>query len=53
MVDERKARAAVAFEPAVAALAAADRERLLRLLARMTDALAPPPQPVRAQPSRA
>jgi DNA-binding MarR family transcriptional regulator len=41
-VDERKARAAVAFEPAVAALPAADRERLLHLLARMTGALARP-----------
>jgi DNA-binding MarR family transcriptional regulator len=39
LVDERKARASVAFEPAVAALPAADREQLLTLLARMTDAL--------------
>jgi len=39
LVDERKARASLAFEPAVAALSAADREKLLRLLARMTDAL--------------
>ena len=41
LVDERKARASAAFEPAVAALAVADRERLLNLLARMTDALGP------------
>jgi len=39
LVDERKARAATAFEPAVTALPAADREQLLRLLARLTDAL--------------
>jgi DNA-binding MarR family transcriptional regulator len=39
LVDERKARAAAAFEPAVTALPAADREQLLRLLARLTDAL--------------
>ena len=41
LVSERKARASVAFEPAVAALAASDRERLLELLARMTEALGP------------
>ena len=39
LVDERKARASAAFEPAVAALSAADREQLLNLLARLTDAL--------------
>ena len=39
LVSERKARASVAFEPAVAALPAADREQLLQLLARLTDAL--------------
>ena len=38
-VDERKTRATAAFAPAVAALPAADREQLLRLLVRMTDAL--------------
>ncbi len=41
LVDERKARASTAFEPAVAALTPADRELLLGLLARMTEALAP------------
>ncbi len=41
LVGERKARASVAFEPAVAALSAADREVLLDLLARMTAALGP------------
>jgi DNA-binding MarR family transcriptional regulator len=41
LVEERKARASVAFEPAVAALPAADRKKLLELLARMTDAIAP------------
>ncbi len=40
LVDERKARASAAFEPAAAALTGEDRERLLDLLARMTDALA-------------
>jgi DNA-binding MarR family transcriptional regulator len=40
LVDERKTRAAAAFEPAAAALTGEDRERLLDLLARMTDALA-------------
>ncbi|HUZ82702.1 MAG TPA: MarR family transcriptional regulator, partial [Gaiellaceae bacterium] len=44
LVDERKARAGAAFEPAVAALPAADRERLFKLLARMTEALSPPPE---------
>ena len=39
LIDERKARASKAFGPAVAALAPADREQLLTLLARMTDAL--------------
>ena len=41
LVDERKARAAAAFEPAVGALTGPDRERLLDLLARMTAALSP------------
>ena len=41
LVDERKARVGVAFAPAVAALPAAERQQLLALLARMTDALAP------------
>jgi DNA-binding MarR family transcriptional regulator len=41
LVDERKARATAAFEPAVAALGATDRERLVKLLVRMTGALAP------------
>lgn len=41
LVQERQARASVAFEPAVATLSAADREQLLKLLARLTDALAP------------
>jgi DNA-binding MarR family transcriptional regulator len=39
LVDERRRRATAAFAPAVAALPAADREQLLRLLVRMTDAL--------------
>ena len=39
LVDERKARASTAFEPAVRALTGPDRERLLDLLARMTAAL--------------
>lgn len=42
LVGERKARASIAFEPAVASLTATERERLLKLLARMTDALSPP-----------
>jgi DNA-binding MarR family transcriptional regulator len=41
LVDERKARAAAAFEPAVGALAGPDRKQLLDLLARMTAALSP------------
>ena len=41
LVEERKARASIAFEPAVAALPAADRKKLLELLARMTDAIKP------------
>jgi DNA-binding MarR family transcriptional regulator len=41
LVDERKARASAAFEPAVGALTGADREQLLDLLARMTGALSP------------
>ena len=41
LVDERKARAAAAFEPAVGALTGPDREQLLDLLARMTAALSP------------
>ena len=36
LVDERKARASAAFEPAVGALTGPDREQLLDLLARMT-----------------
>jgi DNA-binding MarR family transcriptional regulator len=39
LVDERKARAAAAFEPAVGALSGPDRKQLLDLLARMTAAL--------------
>ena len=39
LLDERLARGAEAFEPAVAALSAAERKQLLALLARMTDAL--------------
>jgi DNA-binding MarR family transcriptional regulator len=42
LVGERKARASIAFEPAVASLTATERERLLKLLVRMTDALSPP-----------
>jgi DNA-binding MarR family transcriptional regulator len=41
LVDERKARAAAAFEPAVGALTGPDRKQLLDLLARMTTALSP------------
>jgi DNA-binding MarR family transcriptional regulator len=41
LVDERKARASAAFEPAVGVLTGPDREQLLDLLARMTNALAP------------
>jgi DNA-binding MarR family transcriptional regulator len=40
LVGEHKARATAAFEPAVAALGATDRERLVKLLVRMTTALA-------------
>ena len=43
LVDERKARAAGAFAPAVAALDAAERRELVRLLEQMTDALAVTP----------
>ena len=39
LVDHRKERAAVAFEPAVAALSASDRARVLALFRRMTDAI--------------
>jgi DNA-binding MarR family transcriptional regulator len=39
LLDERLARAAVAFEPATAALSGGERRELLELLARMTDAL--------------
>ena len=39
LVDERKARVSAAFEPALAALTVADREQLLTLLARLSDAL--------------
>ena len=39
-VEERKARVLEAFRPAVAELAAADRERLAALLARLADELA-------------
>jgi DNA-binding MarR family transcriptional regulator len=42
LVDERKARAAEAFAPAVAALDAAQRRELVRLLKQMADALTPP-----------
>ena len=41
LVDERKARAAAAFEPAVGALSGPDRKQLLDLLTRMTAALSP------------
>ena len=41
LVDERKARASAAFEPGVAALTPADREKLLALLAKLTGALSP------------
>ena len=41
LVDERKARASAAFEPAVGALTGPDREQFLDLLARMTRALSP------------
>jgi DNA-binding MarR family transcriptional regulator len=44
LVDERKARASAAFEPAVAALAGPDREQLLTLLARLTGALSDEPR---------
>jgi DNA-binding MarR family transcriptional regulator len=43
LVDERKARAADAFAPAVDALGAAERQQLVRLLERMADALAVSP----------
>ena len=39
LIDERKARAADAFGPAVASLDAGERRALLALLRRMTDAL--------------
>jgi DNA-binding MarR family transcriptional regulator len=39
LIAERKARASVAFGPAIDALPAADRAQLLRLLARVTAAL--------------
>jgi DNA-binding MarR family transcriptional regulator len=39
LLDDRLARAAVAFEPATAALSATERRELLALLERMTDAL--------------
>jgi DNA-binding MarR family transcriptional regulator len=39
LIDERRARASTAFEPAAATLAPAEREQLLALLARLTDAL--------------
>lgn len=39
LLEDRKARASVAFAPAVAALSQADRKRLSTLLQRMTDAL--------------
>ncbi|HET7647889.1 MAG TPA: MarR family transcriptional regulator [Gaiellaceae bacterium] len=41
LLDERRSRAAEAFTPATAALSAADRRELLRLLERMTSALHP------------
>jgi DNA-binding MarR family transcriptional regulator len=40
-VEGRKARAAAALEPAVAALSAQDRARLAALLARLADAIEP------------
>jgi DNA-binding MarR family transcriptional regulator len=39
LLEERQARAQLAFEPAVAALSAAERKHLSVLLHRMTDAL--------------
>ena len=39
LLDERKARAAEAFEPATASLDASERRELLAFLRRMTDAL--------------
>jgi DNA-binding MarR family transcriptional regulator len=39
LIEERKARAAAALEPAVAALSAQDRARLAALLTRLADAL--------------
>jgi DNA-binding MarR family transcriptional regulator len=39
LLDERIARAAVAFQPATAALSADERRELVDLLRRMTDAL--------------
>ena len=39
LLDERLARAAVAFEPATVALSADERRQLVDLLRRMTDAL--------------
>jgi DNA-binding MarR family transcriptional regulator len=38
LIEERKARAAAALEPAVGALSAQDRARLAALLARLADA---------------
>jgi DNA-binding MarR family transcriptional regulator len=42
LLDDRLARAAVAFEPATAALSGPERGELLALLQRMTDALSRP-----------
>jgi DNA-binding MarR family transcriptional regulator len=39
LLEERQARARVAFEPAVAALSSSERRQLTALLHRMTDAL--------------
>ena len=39
LLEERKAKANAAFEPAVAALSAADRKKLSQLLHQMTEAL--------------
>lgn len=53
LVDERKARAAEAFAPAVAALNATERRELVRLLEAMADALVSPPGASATTPSPA
>jgi DNA-binding MarR family transcriptional regulator len=52
LVDERKARAADAFAPAVAALDASERRELVRLLEQMTEALADVTPPGASAPTR-